>query len=338
MKRFLFIILLFALTIVAQARNTERAKRNMTIIEKTIALVKEKIYNPNLLNTPEWKAFEKEIRSEKFQEANSDQELIRLFNIAKKQLPFSHLNLSFSKPLTSESNDKGTVKPTRKYVELKELNDSTAYLIVYSFNSPAIAPMMQAVGELQSKKYSNLIIDLRDNTGGVSMPAVILGQFITNQPIDAGAYITRNWYNKYEVAPKAEDIQKMPFLQDMTFETFQKNRREYEGFRMMIPPHNRPTYQGNVFLLTNGSTGSTCEPLADLFKKKGLATLIGCTTTGGMLSGYAYSVNDDIEVFVPVCDYITAEGNRIDQVGVTPHIRTSSDDALDKALEIISKQ
>ena len=338
MKRFFFIISLVAFISSMQVYKPDRVERNKAIIEKTITVVKEKIYDPSLLETPEWKAFEREIRSKKFQKAKDEQALMKLFNVAKQQLPFSHLHLSFNQSFVSNTKNEAKEASTWKYVEVKELNDSTGYLIVNSFNSGAIQPMMQAVGQLQSKNYSNLIIDLRDNTGGVSMPAVLLGQFITNQPIDAGAYITRNWYSKYTNAPTAEDIQKMPFLQDMTFETFQKNRREHEGFRMMIPPHNRPIYQGNVYLLTNSVTGSTCEPVADLFKKKGLATLIGTTTAGGMLSGYAYPVSEHIEVFVPVCDYITAEGNRIDQVGVTPHIETRSEDALDKALELISGQ
>lgn len=101
-----------------------------------------------------------------------------------------------------------------------------------------------------------------------------------------------------------------------------------DAFRMVLPPHQNPIFKGNVYVLINNSTASTWEPLIDLFKKHNIATLVGERSAGNMLSGKTYTIDDNFSVIIPIADYQTADGSRIDQIGITPHYRINPNNAF----------
>ena len=73
-------------------------------------------------------------------------------------------------------------------------------------------------------------------------------------------------------------------------------------------------------------------------KKEDIGTLVGERSFGGMLSGQTFPLeNNDIKVFLPIADFQTATGERIDKVGVTPDIEVPSEEALDYILEELIK-
>ena len=106
-----------------------------------------------------------------------------------------------------------------------------------------------------------------------------------------------------------------------------------EAFRMVIPGHERPIFQGKVYVLVNHNTASACEPLIDLFQKFDIGTLVGERSAGAMLSGQTFPLNDDYDIFIPISDYQTAEGKAIDKVGIEPDVKVDSEDALTHVLE-----
>ena len=124
----------------------------------------------------------------------------------------------------------------------------------------------------------------------------------------------------------------MPFLQDFTYQGIGKMFAEQEAFRMVLPPHQHPIYKGKVFVLVNENTASACEPLIDLLKKEGIATLVGSSSAGAMLSGKWFQVNENYKVFIPISDYQTADGDRLDKKGVQPDIKVDPNQALDYVL------
>jgi C-terminal processing protease CtpA/Prc len=72
-------------------------------------------------------------------------------------------------------------------------------------------------------------------------------------------------------------------------------------------------------------------------KQHKFATLVGETTAGAMLSGFPIDLPHGFALFLPVGDYYTADGKRIDMVGVSPNIKVNQAQALEKALELIGK-
>ncbi len=312
---------------------------NKAAEESTYRIVKEKeiqhiidvseknICNLNWLESQEWADFKAELQSEEMKHLPLN-EFKAAFNQKRKALPFTHFYLRSSNPKPSGASQ----KEAEPAFELKTLNAKTALLTIRSFIADAPG-MIKIVQQIQAGGYENLVIDLRENTGGTLDAAVVLGRFITNEAIDAGVYLTRKWFLNHESYPTKDEIQNMPFLKDMTYDGTMKAYAENEAFRMVLPPHNNPTFKGKIAVLTSNITGSTCEPFVDLLKKKNLATIVGGKTGGGMLSGAYFKINSDLKLFLPIADYLTDEGTRIDKVGIEPNVSVHPDQALDYVLE-----
>jgi C-terminal processing protease CtpA/Prc len=55
-----------------------------------------------------------------------------------------------------------------------------------------------------------------------------------------------------------------------------------------------------------------------------------------MLSSETFDLDSDYKITIPTADYYASDGYKIDQNGVKPNIKTSSEDALLKAFEKIA--
>ena len=133
--------------------------------------------------------------------------------------------------------------------------------------------------------------------------------------------------------PTKEEIQGFPFLKDMTYQGIMKAFAENEAFRMVLPPHSSPIFEGKVAVLTSNTTASACEPFVDVLKKQKIGTIVGRKTNGAMLSGRTFKISRDLKLFLPISDFVTAEGTRIDKVGVEPDIDVDAESALDYVME-----
>lgn len=295
-------------------------------IDKIVKTTEKNICNPNWLGSPAWQAFLSEVQSPEITALNAEK-FAYAFNRKAKALPFTHFYL-----IPTQVNR--TNKTKKAPFELKEINPTTAQLTIRSFAADA-AGMSKLIAKIQAATYENLVIDLRGNHGGTLDAAVILGQFLTNESIDAGVYISRKWYEKNPDYPTQLDIKSFPFLTDMSFQGFGKMLAKEEAFRMVLPAHKRPTFQGKIVVLTDRMTASTCEPVVDLLQKIKRATIVGEKTAGAMLSGRFFKVSPSLKLFLPVADYITGGGKKIDKIGVTPDVVVAAEEALAYALEYI---
>ena len=326
-----FAVILFGLSTLFTTPVSVNPQRE-AMLDRMFNLLEKNIANPAWLETDSFNAFKKDLYSEKVLEM-SDEDFLRYFKSKRHTLGFSHFDLhskDFTKKIEAENAD----KPKMSW---KPLNDEIAYLNVKTFIADG-SPMVKILSEIGVDTYKHLIIDLRYNGGGSLDAPVILGRFLTGQPIDAGVYLTRKWFLKHGRSATADDIAKMPFLQDFTFAGITKMYEDHDAFRMVLPPHDQPVFQGKVYVLVNGNTASACEPLIDLFKKMDIATLVGTTSAGNMLSGQWFQIDDNYKAFIPISDYQTANGDRLDQIGVAPHHMVPSEKALNYVLdELIGK-
>ena len=90
-----------------------------------------------------------------------------------------------------------------------------------------------------------------------------------------------------------------------------------------------------VTSIDNNWKVSTCEAFVDILKRNKIATIIGERTAGAMLSANYFEVDEEFSVFIPVADYLNEEGNRLDKVGVKPHVLVESSLALEETLKRI---
>jgi carboxyl-terminal processing protease len=305
-------------------------KERETMMNKVFTTIETYIANPQWLVGKDYKKFKKLMLSKKKLRLPII-EYQQLFNKEKQKLPFTHLNLH-AKP--SQPAETKTIR--KSPFSWKELNDRTVYLDIDEFTDDA-AGMFKIVEQIKLKAYQNLVIDLRGNGGGTLDAAVVLARYLTNNSIDAGVYLTRKWYLQNKELPTTAQIASLPYLTDMTYKGIQKMFEKEPAFRMVLPPHKDKIFKGHIYLLTDKRTGSACEPFVDELKKLPNATVVGERTAGAMLSGASFPIDDNFTLFLPIADFITAGGYRIDKVGVAPDVERKSSEALEHVLNVLIK-
>ena len=333
MKTLLTFLVAVSLSLHSYANtNPKRTK----LLNQVFEVLESRIANPNWLQDPSYIQFKETLYSDMAMEL-SDEAFLQLFDQERAKLPFSHFQILPTKKKKSKKQ-KTFAGKKEPLVSWKEISPNTAYLRIKSFGIRS-QQMQIVLDEIDKDTYKHLIIDLRNNTGGNLEGPVALGKFLMNQHIDAGVYLTRKWYLNHKTTATKEEIQNLPFLKDFTYQGIGKMFQESEAFRMVIPGHSDHIFSGKVYVLINEHTASANEPLIDLFKKHEIATLVGSKSAGEMLSGYRFKINKNYDVFLPISDYVTADGIRIDRVGVTPNIEVDPATALEYVLDnLINKK
>ena len=261
-----------------------------------------------------------------------DLELQITFFAIVREFPFSHYQL-FKKQKSKQSLGSDSNKI---YATLNEIDFSTVVLDIDGFFGTKQS-MLDLIDEIDNKQYKNLIIDLRNNPGGNFLSANPLAQYLISEPIIAGIFPNQNWYKSHNRAPSVDEYNQFSEFSGGTMEQWMRLASEKYGVYYKTYPSNKH-FEGKVYILTNSGTASTCEPLVYAFKHEGIATIVGVNTRGAMLAMNTFEVNNNITLGIPVNDYITYSGDRIDKVGIEPHIKTESKEALNKVLELIKQQ
>ncbi len=307
--------------------STEDTNNYEHLYPKILKTIQENIYSKEALQTKEWKKFEKEI--EKLcNDAHDDIELFLGFNILAQKLPFTHLTLVVAQDVAD--NDETT--STQKSVVFEEKNNNTAYLLIKNFSrsKEELATILPKI--VENAAFKNLIIDLRDNGGGGINAAFELANYIVTKDLEIGYFVTNKLqYSGYEL----ELFRTLPSVQPKSTAAFGDDLKTLPGVKLIFKKPNNPVFTGNIYVLINGKTASTCEPIVYALKKSKKATIIGEKTYGGMLAASPFVVSGKYMVMVPIADFYTYDGIRLDRVGVNPDVEVKSEEALQKALELI---
>jgi len=296
--------------------------------KEIFAITENNIYNQSFLKSKDWRKFKKRMNNIS-ERINDDLELQIAFSAFARNFPFSHYYLYKSKSVneTESNND--------NFAEINEINSKTCVLKVKSF-SGSKEQMDSLISVIDNKKYHNLIIDLRDNPGGNHLSAFPLAEYIIDKPITAGVFPNKNWYKEFDRTPNRKDYSKFTEFSGGTMkEWFDKANQNYGAYFKVIP--SKKQFNGNVYVLTNKRTGSTCEPFVYGLKYHNYATIVGEHTAGAMLSSNEFDLGDGITLRIPLNDYITYSGERIDKNGIEPNIEVESEKALEYTLNKIMK-
>jgi carboxyl-terminal processing protease len=302
----------------------ENTEQRTALVERAIATAEAAVANPAFLDTAEWAAFKSSIR-ETAQQPQDGRSFRQAFNQAAEQLPFTHFQLHSTKSSKGEAEGAPNVS-------LSWPRNDVALLNIRMFaGAPSV--ITEAMDEVIKRQAQTLIVDLRGTPGGSFPTAVALSNKLRWEAIDAGAFMTRKWFMQHGDYPTAEQYPNIAALEVLDLEAFAAQLQRDGAARLVIPAHEQPVFEGQVMVLTDGATGSTCEPLVYMLKQQG-AMVIGERTFGGMLSAQYFPMDEHNKLFVPVADYVTPDLLRLDRRGVAPTVQVLSSEALDHALEI----
>lgn len=180
-------------------------------------------------------------------------------------------------------------------IEGKMLDDKTGYIRIKTFmNERTSKDFENEVKSLQEKGMKGLIVDLRENTGGLLSEAVgVASQFIPAG--DTVTYTVDKYNNKDTSVSKGGIAQGMPLV-----------------------------------LLVNGNSASASEILTGALRDYKAATIIGTNTFGKGIVQVPYKFADGIGgLKITVAKYYTPNGENIHEIGIKPDVEVDSDQKVD---------
>ena len=187
------------------------------------------------------------------------------------------------------------------HVEAKVLDNQIGYIEFNSFDEGCSKEFKEKLEELKSKNIKSLIIDLRNNGGGLVNEALQIADYIV--PKDQTLLITVNKNEKEEIT-KAE-----------------------EGVIIDLP----------IVLITNESSASASEILAGALKDNKKATIVGEKTYGKGVIQELLTLNDGSGLKITTEEYYTPNKNKINKVGITPDVEVKLDEGICNNKKIIVK-
>ncbi len=197
----------------------------------------------------------------------------------------------------------------------EKLENNIGYISLSSFDEETSSEFKQKFEELQKQNITSLIIDLRNNGGGIVDEAINIADFIADK--DSKLLITIDKNKKEETTKAKED-----------------------------PIINMP-----IVVLVNENTASASEILAGALKDLNKATIVGTKTYGKGVIQQFITLTDGSGLKITSEEYYTPNKSTINKVGIEPNevvelpatvkntlsIDRKDDTQLKKAIEILKK-
>ena len=182
-------------------------------------------------------------------------------------------------------------------IEYQMLADKIGYIIVSEFDEITVSQFDAAVDELEAKGMKGLIVDVRNNPGGL-LDSVVK---ILDRVLPPELLVYTEDKNKNRVEEFAEDNTKV----------------------------NVP-----MAVLINGNSASASEIFAGTLQDYKAATLVGTTSFGKGIVQKVIPLSDGTAVKLTISKYFTPKGRNIHKTGITPDVKIELDEALQKEVII----
>lgn len=187
------------------------------------------------------------------------------------------------------------------HITTKVLEDNIGYIAISDFDGDCANEFKTKYKELEKKGITKLIIDIRNNGGGI----VDKSLEIANTMIEKGStlLITKDKKNNEDITKATEN-----------------------------PIINMP-----VVVLTNKYSASASEILAGALKDNNKATLVGTKTYGKGIIQELNKLSDGSGLKVTVSEYYTPNHTAINKIGITPDVEVELSDEAKKQLNLEEK-
>ncbi len=197
-------------------------------------------------------------------------------------------------------------------VEGKVIQNNIGYIEFSSFDEGTAEDFKSKYQELEKQGIKSLIIDLRNNGGGIVDEALKIADFILEKD------------------------------QVILYEVDKNNKEEVEKSK------NEPIIKIPVVILTNENTASSSEILAGALKDNGKAKTVGTTTFGKGVIQKLMQLIDGSGLKITSEEYLTPNRTKINKIGIEPdekvelpetvtnvlNVKENEDTQLQKAIEM----
>ena len=176
---------------------------------------------------------------------------------------------------------------------VRALGDGIGYLRITQFNEPAAEDFAKALATLEREKITELIIDLRDNPGGLLESAVAVAE---------------------QILPRGKEIVTVRGRDGV------KPRQRFDAG----PCEHRNT-DVPIAVLVNGGSASASEILAGALKAHKRAILVGEKTYGkaSVQNVIKLALRPDCAIRLTTGYYYTPDGKMIHGTGIAPDVQVS---------------
>ena len=200
-------------------------------------------------------------------------------------------------------------------VEADIYEENIGYLKISSFDQGSGSEVTKKVEELKEKNIKSLMIDLRNNGGGIVDEAIEIADLFTNK--DSTLLITKDKHGNENISKAKKD-------------------------KVIEVP---------IIVLTNENTASASEILAGALKDNNVAKIVGTTTFGKGVIQELLTMKDGTGLKLTTNEYYTPNRNKINKVGIEPDekielpeeyknilsIPKEVDTQLNKAIELLKR-
>ena len=178
---------------------------------------------------------------------------------------------------------------------VSEDDPKVGYIRISIFAEDTCDEFKSAVKALKDKGCERFILDLRDNGGG-----------LTQASIDIADYL-------------------LPACRIMTEISKDGSKKEYKS--------EKSSADLDLVVLVNENTASASEILTAAIKENDGGKVIGTRTYGKGVTQMSHQFKDGYAIKLTVTEYLTPDGNHVQDKGIEPDVEATEEDILDKALE-----
>ena len=200
-------------------------------------------------------------------------------------------------------------------ISSKIIKENIGYVNLPSFDTDSSKKLKEKVDDLVSKGAKSLILDLRNNGGGIVEESTNIADFFLDK--------------------------------DKTIMTTKDNKEKEETTKSKT----KKVYEMPLIVLTNENTASASEILTAALKDNERATVIGTKTYGKGVIQTVLTLSDGSGLKITTAEYFTPNGTEINKKGIKPNIevklpdtvksiyavKEEEDTQLNRAIEELSK-
>jgi len=320
---------------VAEVSSDENAARDYTaILTRFDQIVGRMLFDPRILSEQRWIDFRTQFGA-LASDVQTDAEFVAAFNTALADADlFSHFSLHIDGTGAEEPSDQdGATTETTPLARFENLGDGVGLIRIRSFMGEGLLALInQVFDQAIESEVSTLVVDLRGNPGG-NFQAWPVGTRLTREPLPIGLLVAGQWFASHSGPPTLEEIASATPMTVPDGPTLVADLMD-DGLSVFVGLPQEPTYQGRVFVLIDGETGSTSEIVAAALQRGGVAQLVGQRSAGRVLNANMMPLADGLSLKLPIADFMLPDGGRLERIGVVPDFPTNSDNALECAIAI----